>query len=226
MIADSTGTTVWRWDQGEPFGNDVPNNDPSGLGAFDFNMRFPGQYFDRETNNLYNAYRDYNPEIGRYVESDPLGLPGGLNTYSYVGSNPIRHIDPYGLTCQTNWDFFTDWWFERGSPNRKYPPGGPENQEMQNSAPADYMRNEFKAGGCQDIGRAGYGTIRAYFETFTAPCSTPFQVGGFVWSAINVGNCNVRYRVYNTASLYSFFFHIPGIPHKSRGGSFPVRWQH
>src|SRR5437773_86841 len=49
MIANSTGTTVWRWDQGEPFGNDVPNNNPSGAGAFDFPLRFPGQYFDRET---------------------------------------------------------------------------------------------------------------------------------------------------------------------------------
>ena len=41
LIADATGTTVWRWDQGEPFGNDVPNNDPSGLGAFDFPLSCP-----------------------------------------------------------------------------------------------------------------------------------------------------------------------------------------
>ncbi len=59
MIANSTGTTVWRWDQGEPFGNDVPNNNPSGAGAFDFPLRFPGQYFDRETNLAYNYFRDY-----------------------------------------------------------------------------------------------------------------------------------------------------------------------
>src|SRR4029077_810746 len=50
FIADDTGTTVWRWDQSEPFGNDVANNNPSGVGAFDFPLRFPGQYFDRETN--------------------------------------------------------------------------------------------------------------------------------------------------------------------------------
>ena len=56
---------MWRWDQGEPFGNDVPNNNPSGLGAFDFNLRFPGQYFDRETNLAYNHFRDYDPAIGR-----------------------------------------------------------------------------------------------------------------------------------------------------------------
>ncbi len=54
LIADATGATVWRWDQGEPFGNDVPNSNPSGARAFDFPLRFPGQYFDKETNTNYN----------------------------------------------------------------------------------------------------------------------------------------------------------------------------
>jgi uncharacterized protein RhaS with RHS repeats len=62
LIANQTGTTVWRWDQGEPFGNDVPNNNPSGAGAFDFPLRFPGQYFDRETNLASTYFRDYDPE--------------------------------------------------------------------------------------------------------------------------------------------------------------------
>jgi RHS repeat-associated protein len=96
LIADSTGTTVWRWDQGEPFGNDVPNNNPSGAGVFEFNLRFPGQYFDRETNLAYNLRRDYDLAIGRYVESDPIGLRGGPNTYTYVSGNPIQNIDPSG----------------------------------------------------------------------------------------------------------------------------------
>jgi RHS repeat-associated protein len=59
-------------------------------------MRFPGQYFDRETNLAYNYFRDYSPDIGRYVESDPIGLDGGLNTYSYVGGDPLRASDPNG----------------------------------------------------------------------------------------------------------------------------------
>src|SRR5881409_1349303 len=82
LIANSTGTTVWRWDHGEPFGNDVPNDNPSGAGAFDFPLRFPGQYFDRETNLAYNYFRDYDPAIGRYAQSDPIGLRGGANTYA------------------------------------------------------------------------------------------------------------------------------------------------
>jgi len=97
MIANQAGTAVWRWDQGEPFGNDVPNNNPSGAGAFDFPLRFPGQYFDRETNLEYNYRRDYDPSIARYIESDPIGLRGGINVYAYVRSNPLSFVDPQGL---------------------------------------------------------------------------------------------------------------------------------
>ena len=66
LVADATGTTVWNWDQQEPFGNNVPDENPSGLGAFEFALRFPGQYADKETNLLYNYYRDYDPSLGRY----------------------------------------------------------------------------------------------------------------------------------------------------------------
>lgn len=59
LATNQAGTTVWRWDQGEPFGNDVPNNNPSGAGAFEFPLRFPGQYFDTETGTFYNINRDY-----------------------------------------------------------------------------------------------------------------------------------------------------------------------
>ena len=96
MIADQAGTTVWRWDQGEPFGNDVPNNNPTGQGAFDFPLRFPGQYFDRETNLAYNWYRDYDPTIGRFVEADPLGFIDGPSLFAFVRLNPLIFADPTG----------------------------------------------------------------------------------------------------------------------------------
>jgi RHS repeat-associated protein len=56
----------------------MANENPSALGTFTCNLRFPGQYFDKETNLHYNYYRDYSPEIGRYIESDPIGLAGGV----------------------------------------------------------------------------------------------------------------------------------------------------
>ncbi|MFC5474683.1 RHS repeat domain-containing protein [Paraherbaspirillum soli] len=111
---------VWRWDNADPFGLQPPDENPSGLGAFMYNQRFPGQLYDKETNNFYNYYRDYDPQQGRYVESDPigitrnydipeldvaisLGLPviteaQGLNhLYGYVDQNPLSYMDSFGL---------------------------------------------------------------------------------------------------------------------------------
>lgn len=61
------------------------------------NLRFPGQYFDAETGTHYNYFRDYDPQTGRYLTADPLGLAGGVNSYGYVGGDPLRYVDPWGL---------------------------------------------------------------------------------------------------------------------------------
>jgi RHS repeat-associated protein len=93
----SDNAIMWRWDNTEAFGNSAPNDDPSGLGTFAYNLRFPGQYFDQETGKHYNYFRDYDPAIGRYIESDPIGLRGGLNTFGYVNQMPLTRVDPRGL---------------------------------------------------------------------------------------------------------------------------------
>ncbi len=112
----SDNAIVWRWDS-DPFGTDAANEDPDGDAAsFAYNLRFPGQYYDAESGLSYNYARDYDPVTGKYLESDPIGVKGGVNTYSYVLSDPINRIDPYGL--QTS-DYIECILRQAGSPVRE-----------------------------------------------------------------------------------------------------------
>jgi RHS repeat-associated protein len=74
--------------------NEDPDED---LTEFTYNLRFPGQYLDDESGLHYNYFRDYDSVTGRYIQSDPLGLAGGLNPYLYANANPLALIDPFGL---------------------------------------------------------------------------------------------------------------------------------
>jgi RHS repeat-associated protein len=89
----------WQWEP-DPFGTSLPNENPEALGTFKYNLRFPGQIYDAQAGLSYNYFRDYDPATGRYVESDPIGLQGGLNTYAYVGSRPVMTVDPFGLRAR------------------------------------------------------------------------------------------------------------------------------
>jgi len=96
----SDNVIVWRWDS-NPFGTTAVNEDPdTDSTLFVYSLRFPGQYFDVETGLHYNYMRDFDPQTGRYVESDPIGLRGGINTYAYVGGNPILLFDSLGLKVE------------------------------------------------------------------------------------------------------------------------------
>ena len=95
VLADPpSGFTAWDWRNHDPFGNNVPRISTLLPG---YDHRFPGQIADAETGLFYNYFRDYDPQTGRYVESDPIGLGGGINTYGYVFNGPINYVDPDGL---------------------------------------------------------------------------------------------------------------------------------
>lgn len=90
-MTDSAGAVVWNGEF-KPFGEPM-----TVTGTITNNLRFPGQYFDSETGLHYNYFRDYKPQLGRYLEADPIGIKGGLNLYIYANNNTLSRVDLCGL---------------------------------------------------------------------------------------------------------------------------------
>ncbi|NPU93026.1 MAG: hypothetical protein HPY82_14050 [Gammaproteobacteria bacterium] len=96
-LTNSSGGKRWVAEY-EAFGKGVVNEDPDNDGTLvRYPIRFPGQYYDTESGLHYNYFRDYDPSLGRYVQSDPIGLAGGVNVYAYVENNPLIFQDEHGL---------------------------------------------------------------------------------------------------------------------------------
>ncbi|NUL38953.1 RHS domain-containing protein [Kosakonia sacchari] len=99
-VTGSSGDIVWQgvsttWGRSERENSNADWDVPQ-------NLRFQGQYLDRETGLHYNTFRYYDPCGGRYTQMDPIGLLGGLNTYTYV-VDPLTWVDPLGLSCRNNY---------------------------------------------------------------------------------------------------------------------------
>jgi RHS repeat-associated protein len=110
-LVQSDGQVAWQWAY-SAFGDEKPTiaktrfantslNQSFGsttVPAVTFNLRYPGQYFDQESNLHYNYHRSYSATTGRYTQSDPIGLDGGWNRFGYAEQNPMSYSDPLGLT--------------------------------------------------------------------------------------------------------------------------------
>ncbi|WP_141696723.1 RHS repeat-associated core domain-containing protein, partial [Xanthomonas graminis] len=78
--------------------------------GFSLDMRYPGQLYDSASGLNQNVFRDYDPVSGRYIQSDPIGLDGGVSTFSYAGSQPFSAADPFGLEWEPAGDEVPGWW--------------------------------------------------------------------------------------------------------------------
>lgn len=96
ITGPTSSAIIWEA-QGLPF----DRNTIAGSGSF-FQLGFPGQYWDVEDSLWHNGYRDCDATTGRYIQSDPIGLASGVNTYAYAGSNPVSNVDPSGLILGFN----------------------------------------------------------------------------------------------------------------------------
>ncbi|WP_428000315.1 RHS repeat-associated core domain-containing protein [Acidovorax sp.] len=109
-LTQPDGQVAWQWAY-SAFGDEQPTlgskrftnettNPTTGtttIPEVTFNLRYPGQYYDKESNLHYNYFRSYSAERGRYTQADPIGLEGGFNRFGYVEGNSLNNFDYWGL---------------------------------------------------------------------------------------------------------------------------------
>jgi RHS repeat-associated protein len=121
-LTRSNGRPTWQWAY-SAFGDEepttaakrftspytVPTTGSTNVPEAVFNLRYPGQYADKESGLFYNYFRSYDARTGRYSQSDPIGLRGGFNRFNYVDANPLKYTDPLGLINQEAQRQLNEW---------------------------------------------------------------------------------------------------------------------
>jgi RHS repeat-associated protein len=231
-ITNSGGSVVWKWDNIDPFGRNQPIN----MGI-DLNLRFMGQYFDNETGLFYNYYRYYNPNTGRYMQADPIGIKGGLDTYAYVGNNPINAVDPLGLEAivrmnKNNINIIVPVSVNRNSDLDKIASSGLSKgnlaaQYIQNMSNGNWNSKKWKYGKCNvniDV-QVSYGTEQLnklnIVDNLTTRSGIRATVNGNKVSG-NSGTLNIRH----TSAIPHEMGHLMGLPDKYSGDNTPYKnWE-
>lgn len=190
-IIDANGAVVWAksaYAFGEIVGLSVE--------VIKNQLRFPGQYHDEETSTEYNYFRDYNPNTGRYVQTDPIGLKGGANYYLYVIANPILYSDYLGLGPLSS--------AVRGAGHSIMMPGSPvPGSAGSNGADLAGLINDGSAGACNLSQAGSRAQIQNYIDLLlqgTNHCKTAYWTIGYKrWPT----GCNTDYALIGFSTVKS-----------------------
>jgi RHS repeat-associated protein len=150
-LTNSSQQPVWQW-AFSAFGDEVPTKasnrfvDPATtpnagtttVADVTFNLRYPGQYFDKESGLSYNYFRSYDAKTGRYTQSDPIDLDGGWNKFGYALQNPLTLIDPSGLQVPGSWQTIF-----RGVPSPIPTSAGIDIASPSSDCVKDYLKNYY-----------------------------------------------------------------------------------
>ncbi len=166
------------------------NEDPDSTGtSFRYNLRFGGMtYFDAETGTLQNTHRDLDLLSGRYIQSDPIGLAGGINTYAYVRGNPLGYVDPFGLKDDASpWQVGWEWLTGNGPREHHFTDGDPFTELLRNHRHIQKIKQEVCNGTRPPKGNAPYSVagiegVPLYFHDYSN-----------LLTAGNTGNLAVTY---------------------------------
>jgi RHS repeat-associated protein len=155
-MTDDAAQVVWQWSY-SAFGDNPPSgvlkSSPKTGGAtgnvlkattplITMNLRMSGQYFDGESGQFYNYFRNYQPQQGRYTQNDPIGLNGGMNRFGYVSGNPLSRVDASGLADSASpWEVGWEWLTGTGPRHHDFYDGDPFAELLRNHR---HIRNLIK----------------------------------------------------------------------------------